>query len=135
MNQEKKTKEKFWTKIWSNRSKGNFVLSDHEITHVKKLPGGWLLRHRFMAGKQFSRSGIIFIPDPEQIWKTDQIETKWERIFTERTPNYIAYTSRMKTPQGWVMKELLSTKRPFSREGTNCLTLTYIEDRDHQWKN
>lgn len=133
MSEEAKATGKFWNLVWSNRQKGSYLLSNYETTHIKSLPNGWLLRHRFMGGKYFTRSSIIFVPDPAHTWEADHIEVQWERIYSRKTPNHVEYTNRLKTPQGWVIKEFFSTKRSASKEGTTCLSLTYFEDKDHQW--
>lgn len=122
-----------WTMVWNNKKHSGFPPSKYEKTDLTDLPGGWLLRHRFIAGKQFTRSGIIYVPDAQGIWNLSQIQVEWERISTEKTPNYNVFTSRLKAPEGWVIRELLVTMGYMSDKGTACLSLTYVEDINHVW--
>jgi len=123
-----------WKLAWSNKGEKSFPPAMHENTYLIDLPEGWLLRHIFIAGKNFTQSSIVYFPDPERRWQLDNLEVKWEMISNRRTPNFVEFTSRLKTPEGWVVKELLTTKRVRSTEGTSCISLTYVDDKEHKWQ-
>lgn len=124
-------KNDFWNHI-SHQSTG-LVFGHKEVTFLKRVPGGWLVRVLFIKGRRHTRSGIIFCPDPVPIWKEGAIEIEWEHIRTESNPNRKSHLHRLKTPQGWIVKEFLTTRQVSTGEGTTGLSLAYIPDPGHEW--
>ncbi len=124
-------KNDFWDHI-SHQSAG-LVFGHKEETFLKKVPGGWLVRALFIKGRRHTRSGIIFCPDPETVWREGTIAIKWEHIKTESNPNRKHHLHRLKTPIGWIVKEFLTTRQVSTGEGSTGLSLTYIPDPGHEW--
>lgn len=115
-----------WKKVWKN-GKG-------EYTYLRKIPGGWLLRQRLILGIQFTKSEVISFRDPDETWDLDHLEVNWEKVQTERNANYVGFTTRLKIPEGWIVKEVLSTKRHYVDRGNIGISLAFVEDLDHQWE-
>lgn len=125
------TEDNFWDLIFLTRGGGIFRSS--EKTYMKIVPGGWLMRHVFFKGKRFTSSDIIFFPDANAVWNDCKFDVHWEHINTKSTPNFKFIMHRLKAPQGWVVKEFLTTKSRSSNEGMAELNLTYIPDPEHKW--
>lgn len=77
----------------------NKVFHPRETTYFKRLPGGWLIRHMFIRGQRYTRSAILFVPDPCFKWTAKQEEIKWESVNTQSNPNYKIHLHRMKVPE------------------------------------
>lgn len=124
-------KDKFWDFICLVRGGGAFRSS--ERSYLKQVPGGWLMRHLFSSGKKYTRSSIIFFPDIKGLWSDYKIELIWEDVLFEKNPNYKVIMQRLWVPEGWVIKDFLTTKSISRQEGITSLSLTYIQDPEHRW--
>lgn len=130
--QESRTgKNDFWDHVFFQSMK--VIFSPKEKTFLKKVFGGWLIRVMFIKGPRHTCSDVIFCPDSDSIWNEDGISVEWEHIKTESNPNFKTHLHRLKTPQGWIVREFLTTKRVDSSEGSTGISLTYIPDPGHQW--
>lgn len=121
------TQDKFWDIFCHTTS--------YERSYFKKVHGGWLLRHLFVKGRKFTRSSIIFFPDAHNVWHDLEFDVCWENVNTTSNPNYKLILQRLKVPEGWIVKEFLTTKPSYSTlEGGTGLDLTYIPDPSHEWE-
>ena len=123
-------KLKFWDFALRGKSQ---IFHPKEDTFFKKVPGGWLMRHLFFRGKKYTRSSILFIPDRDLAWQDEEADIEWASVNIKSTPNSKIFLHRLKAPEGWAVKELLTTKSAAGSDGTYDLTLAYIPDPDHQW--
>lgn len=121
-------------KFWDLTKQGpREIFSPWELTLLKKVPGGLLLRHLYIRGEFHTRSALLFIPHSHSDLDIDNFEIEWKPLNTERNPNWALFLHRMRLPEGWALKELLSTKSS-SNKGTFGLSLTYIPDPENQWQ-
>ncbi|TYT74189.1 hypothetical protein [Desulfobotulus mexicanus] len=101
---------------------------------LAKIPNGWLVRCMYDSTRVYKRSAILFFPDSKEKWVLENLEIKWETISETRTANHVISLSRLKTPEGWVVKEFMSTRFGSSQyDGTTTLNLTYVDDIEHKW--
>lgn len=127
------TSDIFWDVICLTRGGGLF--SSYDRTYLKIVSGGWLMRHVFFGGRRFMRSAIIFFPDSQNIWADFNFEILWEAVNKQASPNYNLILERFKTPEGWVVKEFLTSRTLYSNDGATGVSLTYIPDPTHCWEN
>ena len=114
-------------------NKNRRIFYPREITYFKRVATGCLIMHMFLRGKKYTRSAIVFVPDPEFKWSFEHNGIMWERVHTQSNPNHKIHLHRLKAPEGWVVKELLTTKSPSQDSGIYNLSLIYIDDPHHQW--
>lgn len=122
----------FWNYIWTD-DKSSLFRSDIESTYLRKVPNGWLMRHLFAYKKEFTSSAIIFLPDSNPEQQMSEFKISWEPVTIKSTPNIKILLHRAKTPKGWVMKEITSTKSSQYEKGSMSLGLAYMPDQNHAW--
>jgi hypothetical protein len=132
MTEQENQREDFWNFDCVTKDYGLF--QPHESAYLKKVPGGWLIRCLFVRGSRFTRSAIIFFPDSKSKWSDKNSDITWELLKNDSNPNYRTILHRLKVPEGWVIKEFLTTTHSSSSEGSTGLSLTYIPDPQHKWK-
>jgi hypothetical protein len=131
MSEEPIHEKDFWDFDCITKDYGLF--QPYEKALLKKVPDGWLMRCLFARGRRYTRSAIIFFPDSKSKWPDMDIDITWELLTTDSNPNYRTILHRLKVPEGWVVKEFLTTTHSSSSEGSTGLSLTYIPDPQHKW--
>ena len=126
-----KTRDSFWDVVRLVR--GGKIFKSSEKSYLKIVPNGWLMRHVFFKGKRFTSSAIIFFSDINGIWNNCDFNIYWEHINTRSIPNNKFLLHRLRTPEGWVVKEFLTTKSSSSTVGVLEISLTYVPDSEHKW--
>ena len=121
-----------WKLAW--KSGENLPHSAYEKTYILELPVGWMIKHIFFRNIDFAHSSLLYMPDKEKTWVSKNMQIEWEKVSRTKNPNFVSDTKRFKTPEGWVVKEFFTTKKPRQKKGLANLNLIYIEDLFHEWK-
>lgn len=119
-----------WKIVWHE---SGLYKSIREATYLMEVPHGWVIKHRYFKSQNFASAPIAYVPDHKKALEIDNNNFEWEIINTKKNPNFMSVTSRLKTPEGWVIKEFFTTKSVNSSKGTMNISLAYIEDPHHEW--
>lgn len=89
-------------------------------TFVCSVQGGWLLRYKYFGGRGKSANSLIFIPDPDHEWKSENNNGTWEKVCKISSPNFRNSTERLKVYNGWAYKD-----SDFDKVNM-CIAMVYI---------
>ncbi|MBF0266638.1 MAG: hypothetical protein HQL46_15355 [Gammaproteobacteria bacterium] len=108
------------------------------------VPNGWLLRsastaikkiHRLEAQNVSTSETLLFILDNEHTWCLDETTT-WETLkfnYKDFFGALIDTTSRLKVPNGWVVKTHSGNKARSTIGSTVSEAMTFVPDPKHVW--
>lgn len=112
-----------WKLVW--KSGDILPHSSYEKTYILDLPEGWMAKHIFFRNINFAHSSLLYIPDKGKVWISNNMQFEWEKVTRKNNPNFLTDTRRLKTPEGWVVKEFFTTKKSGQQKGVVNLNLLY----------